>query len=109
MSDRVRWRMFDRQGNQIYLTQERWEHILEMDSHPEMEDFEEELKGTIRQGRRRQIPVQPQKYEYSKAYGHLVDNNTHIVALVLFRIRENEQGRPVANNYIVTAYQKEIG
>lgn len=29
-------------------------------------------------------------------------------ALVLFRVRENEQGRPVANNYIVTAYQKEI-
>ncbi|MDQ3249532.1 MAG: hypothetical protein M3Q45_10065 [Chloroflexota bacterium] len=109
MTDSVRWRVFDRQGNQIYLTQERWAHILATDSHPEMEDFEEELKETIRQGRRRQIPIQPQKYEYSKAYGHLVDNNTHIVALVLFRMRGNEQGRPVANNYIVTAFQKEIG
>lgn len=109
MADGVRWRVFDRLGNPVYLTQERWEHITENDSHPEMEDFEEELKETIRQGRRRQVPVQPQKYEYSKAFDYLLENNTHLVAIVLFRLRENEQGRPVANNYIVTAYQKEIG
>lgn len=100
--------MLDRQGNLVYLTQERWQHIIETDGHPEMEGYEEELKETIRQGRRRQIPLQPQKYEYRQAYSHLVDDNTHIIALVLFRIRENQQGRPVANNYIVTAYQKEI-
>jgi Na+/phosphate symporter len=109
MADSIRWRVFDRQGNQIYLTEERWQHIIETDGHPEMADYEEELKETIRQGRRRQIPLQPQKYEYSKVYHHLVDNNTHMIALVLFRVRENERGRPVANNYIVTAYQKEIG
>ncbi|MFN8443691.1 MAG: hypothetical protein U0175_23130 [Caldilineaceae bacterium] len=109
MADGVRWRVFDRLGNPVYLTQERWGHITENDGHPEMEDFEEELKETIRQGRRRQVPVQPQKYEYSKAFDYLLENNTHIVAIVLFRLRENEEGRPVANNYIVTAYQKEIG
>lgn len=108
MVDSIRWRVLDRQGNPIYLTQERCQHIIETDGHPEMEGYEEELKETIRQGQRRQIPLQPQKYEYRKAYSHLVDDNTHIIALVLFRIRENEQGRPVANNYIVTAYQKEI-
>jgi len=35
--------------------------------------------------------------------------NTHIVAIVLLRFKEDEQGEPVPNNYIVTAYQKEIG
>lgn len=109
MADGIRWQVFDRQGNQVYLTQERWQHIIETDGHPEMEAYEEELKETIQQGRRRQILHQPQKYEYSRAYSHLVDDNTHIIALVLFRVRENEQRRPVANNYIVTAYQKEIG
>lgn len=106
--DSIRWRVFDRQGNQIYLTEERWQHIIAVDGHPEMEDYEEDLKETIRQGQRRQIPLHPQKYEYSKAYSHLVDDNTHIIALVLFRMRERDGGRPVANNYIVTAYQKEI-
>lgn len=108
MVDSIRWQVFDRQGNPVYLTQERWQHIVEADGHPEMEEYEEELQETIRHGRRRQIPLQPQKYEYSKSYSYLVDDNTHIIALVLFRIRENEQGRPVANNYVVTAYQKEI-
>jgi hypothetical protein len=39
----------------------------------------------------------------------LGEENTHIVAIVLFRFREGDGGRPVPNNYIVTAYQKEIG
>jgi hypothetical protein len=30
------------------------------------------------------------------------------VAVVLFRFRDRGNQRPVANNYIVTAYQKEI-
>ena len=32
-----------------------------------------------------------------------------IVAVILFRYSENGQGRPMPNNYVVTAYQKEIG
>jgi hypothetical protein len=62
----------------------------------------------VEQGRRRQDEINPQKYLYTKAFGNLSDDNTHIVVVVLFRFRENEHGHPVPNNYIVTAYQKEI-
>jgi hypothetical protein len=47
MANGVRWTIRDRDGREIYLTQERWDHILEPTNHPEMEDFEEELKQTI--------------------------------------------------------------
>jgi hypothetical protein len=49
ISSGVRWTIQDRDGHEIYLTQERWEHITEPTNHPEMEDFEEELKQTIQQ------------------------------------------------------------
>jgi hypothetical protein len=42
------------------------------------------------------------------AFDGLDEDNTHIVVVALFRFRENEDGRPIPNNYIVTAYQKEI-
>lgn len=45
-----RWVAQDRYGNNIYLTDERWEHITQPINHPEMLDYEEELKDTIRRG-----------------------------------------------------------
>jgi hypothetical protein len=36
-------------------------------------------------------------------------DNTHIIAIVLFGFSEDDAGQPVPNNYITTAYQKEIG
>jgi hypothetical protein len=74
-----------------------------------MEDFEEELRQTIQQSRRQQDPLNPQKYTYARAFGNLVEANTHIVAVVLFRFRERGNRQPVANNYVVTAYLKEVG
>ena len=44
-----------------------------------------------------------------KDFGNLPANNTHIVAIVLFGLREGETGEIASNNFIVTAYQKEIG
>lgn len=73
-----------------------------------MADCEEKLKETIRSGKRTQDPINPQKYRYSMVFDNLVESNTHIIALVLFRLRE-QTGEVVPNNYIVTAYQKEIG
>jgi hypothetical protein len=49
-----------------------------------------------------------QTLESSRPFGNLIENNTHIVAIVLFRFEANNLGNPVPNNYIVTAYQKEI-
>jgi hypothetical protein len=104
-----RWNEHDRDGNDVYLTEERWEHITEPANHPEMLTYEDELRQTIRAGRRKQDALNPQKYRYQKAFDNLAEFNTHIVALVLFRFIEDKDGTLLPNNYIVTAYQKEIG
>jgi hypothetical protein len=108
MNSGRRWTIRDRYGNYIYLTQERWEHITSPDNHPEMMSYEEQLKETISTGQRRQDSLNPQKYRYSKRFDDLAEDNTHIVAIVLLRFTEANGGSPVPNNYIVTAFQKEI-
>lgn len=109
MTNPIRWTINDRYGNSVYLTQERWEHIIESINHPEMETYEEELKETVKTGIRKQDTLNPQKYRYSKEFENLPADNTHIVAIVLFGVREDEAGEIISNNFIVTAYQKEIG
>lgn len=109
MSGGVRWIVRDREGNEIYLTQERWDHITDSTNHPEMEGFEDELIQTIQCGRRKQDPLNPQKYVYSWPFSNLNFGNTHIVVVVLFRLREQGAQKPRPNNYVVTAYQKEVG
>jgi hypothetical protein len=104
-----RWVVRDRYGNDIYLTDERWEHITAPTNHPEMSAYEEHSRETIQSGRRKQDSLNPQKYRYSKAFDDLAEDNTHIIAIVLFRFSEGSEGEPVPNNYVVTAYQKEIG
>jgi len=61
-----KWTVRDRYGNEIYMTQERWEHIL--GSRPDLEDHLDEFLETLRTGRRRQDPLVPNKYFY---YNHL--------------------------------------
>lgn len=102
-----RWTARDPFGNEVYLTDERWEHIT--DGHPEMAGYEDALRDTICRGQRRQELMAPQKFRYSKAFGELPMGNTHVVAVVLFRFDQSDDGRPRANNYIVTAFQKQIG
>jgi hypothetical protein len=109
LPDDKRWTVYDHFGNSVYLTDERWQHIIDPINHPEMVGFEDELKVTIQQGNRKQDSLNPQKYRYTQAFNNLPKDNTHIVAIVLFRLRENETGELVSNNYIVTAYQKVIG
>jgi hypothetical protein len=108
MSSGIRWTITARYGNSIYLTDERWKHIIEPLNHPEMVDYEEQLKDIIRSEQRRQDPLNPQKFRYTMAFDQLAEYNSHIVAIVLYRFRE--QGEEiVSNNYVVTASQKEIG
>jgi len=102
----IRWTVRDRYGNQIYLTHERWEHICGPARHPEMASCEEELRETLRSGSRKQDALNPQKFRYIKAFSNLAEDNTHIVAIVLFRFVEGPGGKPAPNNYVVTAYQK---
>jgi hypothetical protein len=104
-----RWTVRDRWENQAYLTDERWEHIIDALNHPEMEHYETQLQETIRTGTRKQDPLNSRKYRSSEAFSELADDNTHIVAIVIFAFVELESGQPSPNNYIVTAFQKEIG
>jgi hypothetical protein len=87
-----RWTVSDKRGNPIYLTQERWEHIIEPINHPEMMDYEEELQETIRSGQRVQDPLNPQKYRYSMVFANLAEFNTHMIAIVLFGL-ESKLGK----------------
>jgi len=88
----VAYRIRDRYGNEIELTEERWAHIIE--GHPELEDFLDEVLETVRTGSRRQDPLDPQKYRYTRAFDHLPFGATRLVAIV----------KLTRNNFIVTAY-----
>lgn len=99
-----RWTVRDRRGHPIYLSEERWQHIVEPERHPEMLEYEEELQLTLRTGTRTQDSLDPAKFYYLKAFGDLPDANSHIVAVVKFGFVVAE-GKSVPNNFIVTAYQ----
>jgi len=99
----VRIIVHDRWGNAIYLTDERWEHILEF--HEEMVDFREELFTTLQQGRRRQEPLDPSVYTYFHPFDYLSGENTHIITIVKF-VSQLASGKEVPNNFVLTAYQK---
>ena len=71
MKSGIRWAVRDRYGNQIYLTEERWEHITEAINHPEMLDYEHELQMTIRWAVRKQDSLNPQKYQYNMTFDEL--------------------------------------
>ena len=73
-----RWTIQDRDGNPIYLTEERWRHIIDADNHPEIADFENHLKLALQQGRRHQEPHEPLQ---------------HPTAAALPRVRPGASGR----------------
>jgi hypothetical protein len=108
MSDGKRWTVQDRHGREIYLTEERWQHITASDGHPEMVDYERELQLTIRTGRRSQDSLIPNKYHYVKAFPDLPEGNSHIIVVVLFAFATDESGRAMPNNFVTTAYQNYI-
>ena len=91
------YRIRDRYGNEIELTDERWAHIIK--GHPELEEFLRDVLETVRTGRRRQDPLEPQKYRYTKAFDRLPFDATHLVVIV----------KLVRNNFVVTAYAVQRG
>ena len=95
------WPIFvqDREGHQIYLTQERWEHALD---HPGMhEGLLESVLETLQQGRRKQDPYDPAKFKYTLGFASLPSPYTHIVVVV----KCGWQGASAeANNFVLTAY-----
>lgn len=90
----------DRNGNIIYLTMERWEHITKF--HPEMINYRKQLLFTIKKGQRKQDSLDHSLYIYYHPFKSLERGFNHIVAIVKFGL--NYQSNP--NNFILTAYQK---
>mgnify|MGYP000899853869 CR=1 FL=1 len=104
----IRWTVQDRDGNSVYLTEERWHHITEPNNHPEVAEYEDALKMALRRGRRRQEPLSPRKYRYAYPVEGLPDGFNHIVVIVLFGFNVDEQGATIPNNFIATAFLKHI-
>ncbi len=103
-----RWIVQDRYGNAIYLTHERWAHIINGVNHPEIADYEEYVKTTIQRGRRRQEPLNPRKYRYSHQFDNLPDDVNHVVAIVVLGFDVDKHGQTVPNNFVATAFFKHI-
>jgi len=103
-----KWTVQDRYGHLIYLTNERWEHIISPANHPEMEGYCDHLKEVIRTGKRRQDALDPRKYRYVQRFGDLTEDNNWIVAVVRFKFDVGETGMTIENNFVLTAYQKNI-
>jgi hypothetical protein len=89
------WTVRDRYGDEVYLTWERWGHILEF--HPTMVPFFDELQYTVRAGKRRQDQALPYKHFYVHSFDNLPVDSNVIVAVVLVNVRTGER-------FVTTAY-----
>lgn len=98
-----RWTVQDRQGREIYLTAERWDHIVS--KYKELQGRREDILTTIRQGRRKQSKSDPQTYCYYRKITNLPYPYTMLVVYVAFRYRYiTETNQQQANNYVTTAW-----
>lgn len=101
-----RWEIVDRYGNIIYFTEERWLHILK--SRPELESFFDLFLETLRTGRRHQDSLIPNEYRYFKPFDELLPDNNHLVVIVIFQTRLDEDGQYTTNNFVVTGWANYI-
>ncbi len=92
----------DRRGHEIYLTEERWQHIC--DEHLEMLGHERELFETIRLGRRFQDSVRQHVYLYYEDCSGLPYENTTVVVVVRFGYSTDGD----ENNFVLTAYLDDV-
>lgn len=86
-------------GHEIYLTDERWDHICE--EHPEMQGYRSHVLETVSRGQRFQDSIRPEVYLYYQDYRALPRDNTTIVVVVRFGFHPDG----TENNFILTAYQ----
>ena len=95
----MRRTVLDRLGHEIYLTDERWQHICE--EHPEMQRYRRQTLDTVQRGRRFQDSVRPEVYLYYRDSRGLPYGNTIIVVVVRFGFHPDG----MENNFMLTAYQ----
>lgn len=101
-----RWTVEDRFGNIIYMTEERWQHIL--GSRPDLELYLDLFLETLRSGKRQQDPLFPNEYRYYKGFDELLPENDHLVMIVVFKTQLNQSGKYVPNNFVVTGWANYI-
>ena len=110
MTDGKMWTQRDRFGNDIYPTHERWQHIIDPDNHPELSPHLDHVRETIRHGRRRQDPYDPQSFKYYAAFPGLPDDNTHVRRLcpvpMDYRARRHDARRKVRDNGLCAVFLK---
>lgn len=98
------WTQGDRFGNEICLTAERWAHVIAPDNHTEVEPFFEQVRETIRVGKRKQDAYDPRSWEYSHAFADLPLDYTHLVVCVRFRFKMDDAGNEREEKFVTTAY-----
>jgi len=98
------WTQRDRFGNDIYLTYERWSHIIAPDNHPQVEHYDDYLRETIRTGQRKQDPLISNTYKYYQKFDDLPRRMNHVVAVVVFRWVTDPDETMHEEKFIVTAY-----
>lgn len=89
----------DQLGHEIYLTDERWNHICE--EHPEMAGFDNHVTETVERGGRFQDSIRSDIFLYYRDFEDLPSGNTTIVVVIRFSFAADGS----ENNFIVTAYQ----
>jgi len=97
-----RWLVHDREGREIYLTEERWEHIVSR--HGELRHHVDDVLNTIRQGRRQQQPQDPQAYVYRLLCNRLPAPFNGIMVLIAFRFEQKDNVGMIPNNFVVSAW-----
>lgn len=73
-----------------------------------MAPFLERFLETIRLGRRRQDPLLPYKYFYSKRFDALLPENNHLIVVVLFKFGNATDEGPQPNNFVVSGWMKYV-
>lgn len=98
----INWPIYvrDKQGREIYLTEERWKHALR---HTGMsEDLLPKVLTTVRIGNRKADKFDPAKSKYMRSFRDLPSNFTHIIVVVKFGIMPQHPEKE--NNFVLTAY-----
>lgn len=103
-----RWTVKDRQEREVYLTEERWEHILS--KHAELTGRLNDVLDTVRLGRRRQSKQDPNTFLYSRRNEALpVPYNTIIVCVAFRQQHSTDIFQTMHNNFITTAWGEVAG
>lgn len=95
------WSIRDRNGRPVYMTGERWQHIT--DRHPELANHRQNVLNTVRYGRRRQDPTNPESYHYYRLCEALPWDFIGIEVIVVFKFSV-EGDKTVPNNFVVSAW-----